>query len=177
MSDKIRKELYNVIKKLEGNLLSIGVEDNLVIDQILKNDKINQNYNIENKKMSKKDKENGLKEVNIRKIHKNFKFKVNNLLCDINGINIYLNTVIKQSYKIVIDKVILYGISNKYDIAKIINKYERYGAKTKVINDGDNYLLIIDVNNLKINVFIKLLYTIRDFFIDIIDAIGNGLMQ
>lgn len=175
MNNKLQKELYSLIKKLDGTLLAVAIEDSNIIEEILKNKKINQSYNLKNRKKLRQ--EFGSEDITLNKLGKKIKIKVNYLLCDINGINMYLWKIVKQSYKLVNNKVIFYGISDDYDINKLVNKYKRYNGIEEIKKFDDNYLVIIDVSNIKIKFISKILYNIKDFFSDIIDAIGNGLMQ
>ena len=175
MNNKLQKELFSLIKKLEGSLLAISIEDEKVINEILKNNKINQSYNLKNKKKIKK--EEGSEDITINKLGKKIKIKVNYLICDINGISYYLSKIIKQSYKLVDKKIIFYGISDDYDISKLVGKYKRYNCTYEINKYDDNYLVIIDITNIKIRFISKIINNIKDVFIDVIDAIGNGLMQ
>jgi len=175
MNNKLKIELFNIIKKLEGSLLAVAIEDERVIDEILKNKKINQSYNLKTKKKIKS--EVGSEDVTINRLNKKIKVKFNYIICDINGINVYLWKMIKQSYKLVDKKIFFYGSSDDYDISKIVKKYERYGCKSEIKKYDNDYLVIIDLSNLKIKNIDKIKYNIKDFFIDINDAIGNGLMQ
>ena len=175
MNSKLQKELFSLIKKLEGSLLAVSIEDDKVIKEILKNNKINQSYNLKNKKKIKKEEDS--EDITINKLGKKIKIKVNHLICDINGISYYLSKIIKQSYKLVNDKVIFYGISDDYDINKLVRKYKRYNCNCEIKKFDDNFLVVIDISNIKIRFINKILNNIKDFFIDVIDAIGNGLMQ
>ena len=175
MNKDAKKELLEIIKKLEGTVLSVSIDNDIVKDAILKNKKINNNLCFKSKSKFRPDA--GFEDVSINKLKKKIKFKVDTIICDINGINMYIWKVIKNSYKLTNDKVIFFGYSDDYDINKIVDKYVRYGGKKVVKKFDDFYIVVIDVSNLEIKTFKKIIYNTKDFVIDVNDAIGNGLMQ
>lgn len=179
MNKKIISELKKFIKKLEGSLLSISIEDETILKEIEKNKKIADLYNLTNssKKSYKNMKNKGLIDIKINKLSKKIGAKVDYIICDLNGINTYLNVVVKQSYKIVNKKIYFYGITDIYEVNKLINKYKRYNCIVSYINESDSYLIEIDTSNIKIKWYKKIIYSIYDVLLDINDAIGNGLMQ
>lgn len=170
---KMEEEVISLVKGLEGYLLAVGVDNPKILNAVINNKKINQSYSLKNKTKHDKDSE----EITLKKINKKIKIKVNYVLCDIDGIGIYLWSMIRNTYKLVSDKIIFYGNIDSYDTLKISKKYTRYGSLCDIKRLDDGYLIIVDVTNLKINPFKKICYYVIDFLVDIVDAIGNGLMQ
>lgn len=175
MNKELKKELIKIIKGLEGNILSIAIQDSDINEAIIKNNNIKNNLFLKNKTGFKSD--NGYETTSISKLKKKIKVVVDCAIVDIEGLTYYLWRFIKNSYKLISKKIIMFGSLDEYDLNKIKNKYTRYGAEIETKKVGDYYILIIDVSNLEIKWYKRIGYSIKDLFIDILDAIGNGLMQ
>ena len=73
------------------------------------------------------------------------------------------------------NKIYFYG---DVDLS-IINKYKRYNCNINIINNKKNKIIEIDNINFKTNIFkniLYLIYDIADFFIYLVELIGDILM-
>lgn len=175
MNKELKKELLKIIKSLDGNILSVSIDDTDINNAILKNDNVKNNLIFKSKTKLKTDP--GFDNVSIRKLKKKIKIKVDSAVCDVNGINMYLWKFVRHSYNLVSDKIIFFGLLDNYDISKLENKYKRYGCKTSIKKISTYFIMIIDIDNLKIKWYKKFINNIKDLFIDALDVIGNSLMQ
>lgn len=172
------EKLKDIISKMEGTLLAVGVFEMSIIRAIDNNPKIIDSYKLEDKsKITKEERKKGTKNVKFRKLKKTLKHKMDYVLCDVNGLNFNLRSFINNSYDLSNKQIIYFGLYDCYDVDILEKKYKRYNAKIKRMNFDNHFILIIDTQNLQPNPFVKLYYKIVDLFLDFIEAIGNGLMQ
>ena len=174
-------KLSEIIKKIEGNVLAIELEDQL-LDKFLKNDRVNI-YTINSNKnngifsKSKKKNTNQGKSINIKRLRKYINKKsVNYLIINIEGVLDYYKYIIKDS--IYLDNNIIYIYSsNKVDKEFLIKRYKRYNVKIECTDYKNGYLLKIDNKNGKNNKFKDFLYLIYDTFYNIAEMLGNILVS
>ena len=169
MQDVLKK----IIAKLDGIVIAVTVDDE--VKKILSsNKKITDLYTLEKSKILGNLKHEK-KSIKLRKIKKKFKNKADYILVDVNGVNIDLNKIINNTYRLSKKKIIFYGIYDEYDVDRLAMKYSRYNAKCDKKMYGNSFILEVDVKNIKLkNRFIDI---IKDFFMDIIDIIGNLLLS
>lgn len=173
--------LGEIIKKIEGNVLVIGLDDAL-LDKFNSNNKVNL-YSIYSPKKtvisfssSKKRKTNHGKTINIKKLRKYINKKaVNHLIINIDEILKYYKYVIKDTIYLSNNLIYLYSTNNT-DKDFIIEKYKRYDVKIDVTEYKNGYLIIVYAKNSKSNFFKDKLYVIKDTFYNIAEAIGNILV-
>ena len=165
------KELKKIIKNLDGNVLGIGLTEDL-IKEIEDNDKI-VNCNLLNSYIKGKKKFSLFnKTIKIKKIRKVFKKKkIDYIICNYDEINNYFNTFIKDS--IYINKKKIYYFGN-VDIDFLKYKYGRYN--TNIIIKNKN-LIEIDVSKAKNNFFKDNYYRLKDFKDKLVELIGDILMN
>lgn len=165
------KELKKIIKNLDGNVLGIGLFEDL-IKEIEDNDKI-VNCNLLNSYIKGKKKFSLFnKTIKIKKIRKVFKKKkIDYIICNYDEINNYFNTFIKDS--IYINKKKIYYFGN-VDIDLLKYKYGRYN--TNIIIKNKN-LIEIDVSKAKNNFFKDNYYRLKDFKDKLVELIGDILMN
>lgn len=172
------KELKNIISKMEGTLLAVGIADQSIVNAINDNEKIINPYTLEDKPtITKEERKKGTKNVKFRKLKKVLKNKMDYVLCDVNGLNFNLRSFISHSYNLSNKKIIYYGTYDQYDVDILEKKYKRYNVKTKRMDFDNQFILIIDTINLKPNFIVKIVFSIIDLLLDFIEAVGNGLMQ
>lgn len=176
MKEKIIKEL----KKMEGSLLGIGIDDKLLLDIIEENDKIDLCYILSNKsngESSKKFKlfKNGRnKTVNIKKLKKYFKKKsIGNVICDYNVLKKHIRSFIPGSVYINSGKLYIYG--NVSELKELDEKYKRYTNDVKLEKKGKSFLLIVDNSKTKNNFIKDILYQLSDLFNDGLDFLTELL--
>lgn len=163
---KDEKKLFQIAKKVEGNVLVIGVQDEKLLEVLNQNEKILKcdllnsvsNSGKDNKKPKKK------KNFNIRKLRKKYrKKKIDNIICNMEDIYPYLKTFVKDSVYINRGKLYFYGEQKKYDLDRMIQKYKKYHAKVEHTYDGTYFYLTISNEHSKTN-FLK------DFWIQLCDG-------
>lgn len=174
-------KLSEIIKKLEGNVLVIGL-DNTLIDKFEKNNKINLYaiYSNNSKSIlskSKRKQTNKGKTINIKKLRKYINKKsVDYLICNFDEIKDYYKYIIKDTIYLNNNTIYIYS-SNETDKDFIINKYKRYSIEIDYKEYKNGYLLTIDNKNSKNNFIKDLLYFIKDTFYNIAEFIGNLLIS
>ena len=165
------KELKKIIKGLSGTILGIGLNEELV-KEIENNDNILE-CNLLNSYIKGKKKFSLFnKTIKIKKIRKIFKKKkIDYIICNYEEINKYFNTFIKDSIYIKNKKIYYFG---NIDIELLKSKYSRYDTNILVTNKN---LIEINCSNAKNNFFKDLYYRLKDFKDNIIEIIGDILMN
>lgn len=165
------KELKKIIKNLGGNVLGIGLSEDL-IKEIENNDKII-NCNLLNPYIKRKKKFSLFnKTIKIKKIRKIFKKKkIDYIICNYDEINNYFNTFVKDSVYINKKKIYYFG---NVDIDLVKYKYGRYD--TNIIIKNKN-LVEIDNSKAKNNFLKDNYYRLKDFKDRLIELIGDILMN
>lgn len=165
------KELKKIIKNLDGNVLGIGLSEDL-IEEIENNDKII-NCNLLNPYIKGKKKFSLFnKTIKIKKIRKIFKKKkIDYIICNYDEINNYFNTFVKDSVYINKKKIYYFG---NVDIDLLKYKYGRYD--TNIIIKNKN-LVEIDNSKAKNNFLKDNYYRLKDFKDRLIELIGDILMN
>ncbi len=173
------KKIYQIAQCLSGNVLGIGVDEK--ISTILEQNqqvKICNLLNSQTKSNSQTQIKKKLKKINIKKIRKIFKKKkIDYIICEINEIEKYLKTFVKDSIYINKDMLYIYGIKNDETKQNIIKKYKRYNVKIEALKDEKNYILKIDNKNSKTNLIKDTLYLILDTTINFLNLISDILMN
>ena len=164
-------KLKNIIKNLEGNVLGIGLNENL-ISAIEKNNRIIECNLLNSCAKGKFKKSFFNKTIKIKKIRKIFKKKkVDYIICNYDEINNYFNTFIKDSIYINKNKLYFYG---NIDVNLLKLKYGRYNTKINLI---DKNIIEID-NSLAKNNFLKdNYYRFIDYKNHLVEIIGDILMN
>ncbi|MBQ9072472.1 MAG: hypothetical protein IJY25_04890 [Bacilli bacterium] len=176
------KKLEEIIKKIEGNVLVIGLDNNL-LDKFDKNNKVNL-YSIASNKSdgkvfskSKKRETNKGKTINIKRLRKYINKKSTNyIICNMNEMFEFYKYFIKDS--IYLNNNIIYIYANdEIDKEFIISKYKRYNVKIESNDYKNGYIIKIDNTNGK-NSFIKdIIYFIKDTLYNIAEVIGNIMVS
>lgn len=174
-------KLGDIIKKIQGNVLVIGIDDNL-IDKFEKNNKVNLYAIYSNKSTgiffkNKKKQTNKGKTINIKKLRKYINKKsVDYLIYNFDEIKEYYKYIIKDT--VYLNNNIIYAYcSNEIDKDFIIGRYKRYNAKIEFKEYKNGYLLTIDNKNGKNNFIKDILYFIKDTFYNVAEIIGNLLIS
>ncbi|MBQ2946768.1 MAG: hypothetical protein IJE04_02840 [Bacilli bacterium] len=176
------KFLEEIIKKIEGNVLVLCLDDKL-LDKFEKNNKVNL-YAIYSSKNSsaifsknKKKQTNKGKTINIKKLRKYInKNSIDYLICNMDEIKEYYKYIIKDTIYLNKGTIYIYA-SNDIDKDFIINKYKRYNVKIKHNDYKNGYILTIDNKNSKNNYFKDKLYFVKDTFYNIAEVIGNIMVS
>ena len=157
-------KLKTVIKKLNGNVLGIGLSEDLTA-LIEKNDNITECNLLNSYTKGKFKKSLFNKTIKIKKIRKVFKKKkIDYIICNYDEISNYLNTFVKDS--IYINKGKLYFYCN-IDVDLLKLKYGRYNVEINLI---DKKIIEIDTSSAKNNFF-------KDFFLFLTFAVHRRPMH
>ena len=166
----MEKFLLNEVKKMEGTLLGIGLVNEKIKTAISKNDKITICNILEenSKRKSKKLKANKTNiTVNIKKLRKTFhQKKTDNIICNLEVVEPYLKTFVRDSVYINRGKLYIYG--KKEDLEKVKLKYMRY-TDDIIINEEN--VLIVNNKNTKNNWFKDLGYWWKDTLDNLLDML------
>lgn len=137
------------IKKMEGTLIGIGIENKKIKEEIQNNSNIKTCYLLEKfpSILSKKKFQIfNNKTVNIKKIKKVFKKKrIDNIICNYETVKPFLKTFVRDSVYINKNKLYIYG--EKEDIEKIVERYKRYTDEIEIKKEQDSFLIIVDNKN------------------------------
>lgn len=169
---EVKIELANYIKTMSGNVLGFNIDDDKLINELNRNNNIiecnllsDKNSNIKGKGKSKI--------VNIKKIKKQFKKKkIDYIISDVEAIDSYLKTFIKDSIYINKNMIYIYTIKG-YDYTNIVNRYKRYKIDIKINECSDGYIIVLNVGNKKTNYFKDKWYYIIDTLVNFVDLIGD----
>jgi len=173
-------KLEEIIKKVEGNVLVIGL-DNKLLDKFDKNNKVNL-YSIDsntNKTFgkSKTRTTNKGKTINIKKLRKYIKDNsVDYLICNMNEMIDYYKYFIKDSIYLNNNTIYIYA-TNDIDKEFITDKYKRYNVEIKDIDYKNGYIITIDNTKGKSNFIKDKINLIKDTFYNIAEFIGNILVN
>ncbi len=170
--------LLNEIKKMEGNVLTIGI-NNKLIDGLNKNKKVSvyeikpfEKFKVFQKK--KMNMSNG-QTINIKKLSKYFKKNsIDYIICDYEQIIKYYKYVFKDSIYLNNKKIFFYA-SSDIDYEYIL-KYKRYNSIIDIKEYDKNNLVIVDNKNSKTNKFKNIIFFINDTFNNFLDFISNILV-
>lgn len=175
MKDKI----YEIIDKMEGSLLGIGIDDKGILEKIETNSKINLCYILSNDKKgnSKKFrlfKKGKNKKVNIKKLKNYFKIKsIDNILCDYDVVKKHIRSFQGGSVYINKGKLYIYGKTN--DLKELDKKYKRYTDDIKLIKKDNWFILSVNNEKTKSTIIKDGKYMICDFFTDTLDKLTDLL--
>lgn len=164
-------KLKTIVKKLSGNVLGIGLSEDLTT--LIENNNNIIECNLLNSYVKGKFKKSFFKKtIRIKKIRKVFKKKkIDYIVCNYDEISNYLNTFVKDSIYINKGKIYFYG---NIDIDLLKLKYGRYDVK---INLVDKKIIEIDTSLAKNNFFKDNYYRLVDFKNHLIEIIGDVLMN
>ena len=173
------KYLLDIIKNMQGNILTIGIDDKL-LNGFNKNGCVNV-YTLDRAKgifgKSKKRRDNKGKTVNIKKLKKYFRNKsLNYIIIDYGEINDYIKYVIRDIVYLNNNKVYIY-CNKEDDIELLVKRFKRYNASSFIKEFKDNYVIVIDNSNSKTNWLKNKLYYILDTVYNIIEFISNVLIS
>ena len=176
------KYLEEIIKNIEGNVLTICV-DNKIIDYFDKNNLVNLysiTSNNNKKSVFKKRKKmhtNKGKDINIKNLRKTLNKKsIDYMFINYNEVISYYKYLIKDSVFLNCNTLYLY-FNKDIDVDFINKRYKRYNVKIKITEYKNIYLLKIDNTNSKNNYFMDKIYFVRDTLYNIAETIGNILVS
>lgn len=174
------KYLLDVVKKISGNVLIIGEISYKIEEAIEKNNNII-NVDVLAEIKSKK----GLnikgpkqKKVKLKKLRKRFKKKrLDYVICNVNEIEKYIRFFVMDSIYMTKSKIYCYGVIDSYKIDDLLKKYNRYNVVINKNINENSFIIEIDTSKAKNNIFKDRLYRIKDFWANVIDILGDGLLN
>ena len=174
------KSLLEIIKKIKGNVLCVGVDDKL-LDGFARNNLVNV-YTIDKAQRglgvakSKKRNTGSGKTINIKKLYKYFKkSSVDCIICNAEEVNDYLKYFVRDSIYLDKKKIYIYGKKESTDIQLLEKRYQRYNAKVEIKEFKENVLFIINNENVKVNWFKNKCFFTQDTFYNFVEFISNVL--
>lgn len=174
-------DLKNISKNISGKVLVIGLENKTVLQVLDKNTKITELYTMKfNGKKKTKDKCSGKrgKTISIKKIRKVFKKKrIDYIICNIEDINKFLRTFIRDSVYINKTKLYIYGTKDNLDSELIEKRYKRYNTNIVITEYNKELLIEIDNSNAYNSKIKDMFYNISDIGYNIVSAIGDLLIS
>ena len=175
------KVLLDKIKNFKGNTLLLGIDDEKITKDLMKNKNVHL-FEIElykKRRIFKKDKSKEKatgKKVNIKKFRKIFKRKsIENVVINLDNMYDYYKYMASNSIDICNNKIYIYGNKELVTTSSIVKKFNRYNTKIEVITDDKNYLIIVDASLAKYNLIKEKFYVIIDTFINLGDMISYFL--
>lgn len=176
--DKILESIHT----FKGNILCICVEDGRILTRLSKNKNITI-FELERPKKRKlfsrifsKDKRISNKKgksVKIKKFRKFFKKKsIDYVIIDLNNVYDYYKYMASNSIYVCKKKLFIYGNSDYVDALGVSKKFLRYTKNVTKIQNGTEYIVIVDCNNTKFSWFKEKLYVTIDTFHNLGDMIS-----
>lgn len=174
----LEKNLEKIVKKLDGNILMIGVKYDWVIKSLLKNKDIIKCSLIETNIEGKTGKSGKDKKILLKDIKKIFgKKKIDYVICNLKEVKNELCHYIKNNIFINKQKTYLYGNVEDINLDELIYRYERYGSKVSLIINEDEFLLEIDNSNTQISKYKTIRFYSRDIFFDTFEQIEKYILK
>lgn len=174
---KVKSELIKKIKNMDGKIIGIGIADQKILDTISKNNKILFCDLLNDKTKGSEEGKKRSKIIYINKLRKRYKHKkINYIVCDVNEVDKYLKTFVRDSVYINNNDIYLY-MDKQYDVDKVISKYERYTKKIEQIKCDDGIIIKINTNKVKNNFIKDKIYYLIDLLNMIGDFIGDFLIN
>lgn len=174
------KELISLAKSITGTILVIGFENENFVEILNKNNKIELFSHLSYESSNKKEKKKFFKgkTINIKKVYKELnKQQYDYVICDFEIVKSHVNNFIKNSYKLSNKYVYFVVDEDTYDYEEIVRRYSRYGAHCESIGQKGTYLVKVDIENMKINIIKRFLYSFRDISYNIIEFISSIIMS
>ena len=173
----MNNELTKIIKTFSNNVLIVGFSsDSHVIKEIEKNKKIVMQTHLssDTKKGKGKKKLFGNKKISIKKMYKELKKeKYDFILVELDVVKKYLDPFIYNSYKLTNNKIYFVLNDDLYNYKELMYRYERYNAKATSKGFKDDYIVSIELDNMKMKLYKRVLFRIRDIFYDILEFIAS----
>lgn len=171
-------EIKNIIKNLNGRILTFGLVEKELIDEIVKNRQIEDFLILSFTKQIQYNNTSECLEtgkIKINKIkRKNKKKKFDHIIFEVSDIKDNINKIIYESLSLAKKKIYFYGNSKDYSFTKIVKRYKRYGLKIK-LQKYQNKDFVIEIEMKKINFFVKQYYRMTDFFVSLYEAVAQAL--
>ena len=173
--------MNNIIDNIhlfKGNVLCICVEDGRILSRIKKNNSITlyELERIKKRKIFTRDKRISNKKgksVKIKKFRKLFKKKsIDYTIIDLNNVYDYYKYIASNTIYLCKNKIYIYGNSDIIDSNSVAKKYLRYTKNITKIQNGTEYIVIVDCTDTKFSLIKEKFYIIVDTFHNLGDMIS-----
>ena len=168
------------IKKLQGSVLGIGIQDENMLKAIDKNKKIVFCDLLLSKDIDDNDEEGSstrFKQIKFKKLKKYYKKnKIDTTIVNFESILPYYRSFIKNSVCITNKNIWIYSKEESEFLSIYIKRFERYNVEVKKENKQNEVLYILNLENKK-NYKFKIFYYIYDLLYDIANFISDLLIN
>ncbi len=174
----VEQAFHKIIPKKEGNVLAIGVSS-FMYQELQKNEKIVICDVLSKGEESGKRKlfQRNPKTFDFKKIRKTFGKKQKDMIIgNIQELKSYFKTFIQDSIYITKGTIYLYS-TEEYDFDLLVKRYKRFQITSNFEKCKDGMILKIEVRDTKNSWVKEKFYYIMDTVIDIVDAIGDALVN
>lgn len=172
--------IKQIIQNGKGNALVIGPTE-VMITAFNENDAISicDVLSKENHKGGKKSiVRKKSKTFNFKKMRKTFQKKKKDIVIgDILALERYMKTFIRDSIYITKGTIYLFIEDSNYDFDLLIKRYKRFGVNSTLVSVQDGTILVIPIGTTKNHYWKEKIYYFIDTIVDIIDAIGDILVN
>lgn len=177
----MKNKLKEIIKNLEGKVLVIGFsKTSNEIKELEKNKKIDYAHLSDENETNSKGRKKifGNKTIRIKKMYKDLKKeKFDYVLVDFKVVKKYLDPFIYNSFKLTNNKIYFILDEDIYNYEELMYRYKRYNASTSSISYKDEYIVTIDLKNMKMNLLKRFIYRVRDVFYDMLEFIASIIIS
>ncbi len=118
------------------------------------------------------------KSFSLKKIRKQFHQKTKHfIVANINELERYFKTFVADSVYITNGMLYLFILDINYDLQKLERRYQRFHVPCDIVTCKDGFVLVIKVGNTKTHYWKEKWYYFIDSMIDILDIIGDALIN
>lgn len=169
---KLINDLEKIVKKLEGSLIGIGIDEKNIINEINNNDKIIE-CNLIGCLSIDDEMDGKIKKIRIGKIRKKFKKnKPDYIIYNIESLKDYKEKFVYDSIYLTNKKIYAYNLT-EIELESFLRRYSRYSIiETKKYEDGSLYII---TKNKKMGKISEKFNKLKDNIINCIDLISNLL--
>lgn len=177
----IEKYLLSEVKKMEGRIITIGLNSEAVFKEIEKNDKITECMAM-NSTLYDKGGSKGFfkrnKTLSAKRLRKKFKKKKHtNLIMNIKHIEKNIKTVLRDSIYITSCNVYIYGAKRDFDVELLKKRYKRYNVDITYKEYKQSYVMKIDTSKAKNNKILDIFYYVGDSLYNGIELFSDFLVN
>lgn len=169
--------LKKYIKNMNGKVIGIGIENEKIIEEIDKNNKILECDLLNSVDIKSNATGKNKRKKYIKKLRKQYKKKtIDYMVINSNEADKYLKKIVKDSIYIN-NGDIYYYLDKNYEQDRIIKKYKRYNTEIEIKKYNDGFIIKIDTRNAKNNFFKDMIYYVIDTLSNVADLIGDILVS
>lgn len=178
---EVNSYLIKEIKKMDGKIIIIGLDNEKILNSIEANPNIIEcmSLNSTSYDNSKEGKAGRGKVLSVNKLRKKFKKKKHtNLIMNIEHIKDVLKTVIQDSIYITNKTIYIYGIKECVETNLLKKRYsKRYKTEIDCYEYKDSFVMKIDVTKAKNNKILDMFYYITDTIYNGIELLSDFLVN